>query len=86
MLDTIKKYIDITPLEVLQVIELLLKGSENILLFTGNDMKIIDIIDKIIKKEGINEYKDIIRRIAENLIEKANYEIIKAEFYKDLNL
>ncbi|MHA1147759.1 MAG: serine/threonine-protein kinase [Promethearchaeota archaeon] len=85
MLDVIKKYIDINPMEVLQVIELLLKGSSNILLFSGNDLKIIEIINEIIKKRGINEYKDIIRRIAENLIEKANFEITKAEFYKDLN-
>ena len=86
MLDVIKKYIDISSMEVLKVIELLLKGSENILLFTGNDMKIIDIINEVIKKKGINEYKDIIRKIAENLIEMANFEITKADFYKDLNI
>lgn len=85
-LDVIKKYIDISSMEVLQVIELLLKGSENILLFRGNDIKIIDIINEIIKKKGFNEYKDIIRRIAEILIELANFEITKTEFFKDLNL
>ncbi|MBD3212464.1 MAG: protein kinase [Candidatus Lokiarchaeota archaeon] len=86
LLDVIKKYVDITPMEVLKVIELLLKGSENILLVTGNDQKIIDIIDEIIKTKGLDAYKDIIRRIVEELIEKANFEITKAEFYKDLNL
>ncbi|MFX1236146.1 MAG: hypothetical protein ACFE8P_00345, partial [Promethearchaeota archaeon] len=86
LIDAIRKYIDINPYGVLQVIELYCKKTGNMVFLIGNVNKIITIINDITEKNELDNFKEIIWKITNILLEYNHYEIKEAPFFKKLNI
>lgn len=84
--DYLKDYINITPLNVLIVIEKLLKGEVSSWLYSNTEKKIIEIIEVIYKKYEIKDLDPLIISIVDLLSQRGFYEILKTEFYKKLDI
>jgi hypothetical protein len=85
ILDKLSKYVEIDPHNVLRIIKVLLIGSEQYFYLT-EEAKILEIIEKIVKLKGLEEFKREVIHIAEMLLSEGFYGIRKTNFYNELNL
>ena len=81
--DILKKYIELNPKSVLNVIEKLLKGHVSYWLFQKNVNDIIEIVKLVNEKYGIQDFNREITNIEESLTDRGFYELY--EFIKTID-
>lgn len=84
ILEILKNYIKIDAQKVLSAIKKLLKGDVSIWLNINTENIIIDIIKGVNKIYNIQDFKDILRGIADLLIEKGFFKIKELDFLTEL--
>lgn len=81
--DLLKKYIEINPKNILNVVAKLLKGEVSSWLFQNNVNDIIGIIKLVNERYDIQDFKSEVKIIGELLTDKGYHEIYDLEFIKN---